>query len=49
MLFVSLKTVEKHLGGAFVKLRIQSRRELGAALAPGEARTAPGRGGRPAR
>jgi DNA-binding CsgD family transcriptional regulator len=32
MLFITLKTVEKHLGNVFIKLTIHSRRELAAAL-----------------
>ena len=32
-LFVTVKTVEQHLGRAYRKLDISSRRELGAALA----------------
>jgi DNA-binding CsgD family transcriptional regulator len=35
-LFVSIKAVEWHLGNAFTKLRITSRRELGDALAAAE-------------
>ena len=33
-LFVTRKTVEKHLGNAYTKLEISSRRELPAALEP---------------
>jgi DNA-binding CsgD family transcriptional regulator len=41
-LFVTRKTVEKHLAGAYAKLGIGSRAEIAEALAPG-----PGRGSRP--
>jgi DNA-binding CsgD family transcriptional regulator len=35
MLFITLKTVEKHLGNVFSKLSIRSRRDLAAALGEG--------------